>query len=342
VVALLLRADADPGALIQAVVAAYQGQKIDADPEIAAYALDTPLGPWGLAVSKRLLVLGNDADLAQELLSGKAGDAPIPGGQVVVADIDLPLIAKQWLPLVYRMVADARLELGADPLGSVQFSVPEGALALSQTLGATAKLSMLLQPKPPALTLSRNGLAAPWSPPRELAGQLRALQPEGDLAVAVDAMFSVFADQAATPESFATVMRQGDGWHVCEDDRRGRKLPLSQQQLATRLAGLKRVIGPEPDKLRVLAPPLRPSIDRRWLPDLAVVLRHLPTYHLEATLAADGIHAQERGLPLGTVAAALGVIDMALFEQPRLLQYHLRASVHPPATPPAKPGVVEF
>ncbi len=366
VLALRLRPEADASALVQAAAAAYQGQKIEAGAEVVAYALDTPLGPWGLAAGKRLLVIGNDPDLAQDLLAGKAGDAPIPAGKAVVADIDLPLIAKQWLPLAYRMLGDARLELGADPLGNVQFRLPEGAIALVQTLGAAAKLSLLAQPTPPPLTLTRNGATLPWIPPPQLGAQLRALLPnqssnqssnqastppsiqqtaDADLAVAIDASFSVFADPAATPDSFATIVRLADGWHVLEDDRRGRKLPLSSQQLASRLGALKRVLGSEPEKLRLLAPPVRPSIDRRWLPELGVLLRHVPAYHLEATLTPAGITAEERGAPLGTLAAALGVIDMALLQEPRLLQYHLRSNDHaPPAlpTPPVTPGTVEF
>jgi hypothetical protein len=77
-----------------------------------------------------------------------------------------------------------------------------------------------------------------------------------------------------------------------------------------------------------------------------VIQRHLPPYHLEVEMTADGALAHERGVPLGAVASTLSVVYLGLFQQPRMLQYHLRAAGQQnqpqPQQPPAKPGTVEF
>jgi hypothetical protein len=344
--ALALKPGGDAKALATRVALAWKGQPIDAHGAEAAWLLDTPLGPWGLTLGKGVLVLGNDPDLALDLASGKPGDSPLPAGKALIADIDLPTLAKQWLPLAWRLLNDAKLPLGEDPLASLRFRLPEAASALRQSLGVGAKLSLLLQQPPPTLVLIRGGSRMAWSPPPRLLRDLRALLPDGDLGENLDRAVAAFADAAQpTAEVEATVIRLADGWHVLEDDRRGRAVPLTLPQLNARLGTLARVVGTDPQQLKLVTPPPRPVLDVRCLPEPAILQRHLPPYHLELTLTKDGAIAEERGVPLGAAAVAGAVTYLGLFQQPRMLQYHLRFSGQQPAQPDGgakKPGVVEF
>ncbi|MBA2482736.1 MAG: hypothetical protein H0V44_18895 [Planctomycetes bacterium] len=339
---LAMKPGSDAGPLLSNVANAFQGQKADVPGATSAYLLDTRLGPWGIAVGKGRLVLGNDPDLGQQLLAGTAGDAPIPAGKALVVDIDLPLIAKQWLPLAYQLLSKARLEFGPDPLRNVQFQLPDAMLALHQSVGGQAKASQLLAP-PEGMTITRQGATLPWGGlAKDFQAQLQPLIGADDAAKALDARFSLFGETSQTPpEISATVFRAADGFHICEDDRRGRTRALSAQQLTDRLGGMKRLMGPDPAQLVAISVPARPVLDSRWLPDAAVVQRHLPMYHLEATVSPTGIIAQERGITLGVLSCAGGLLYLGLLQQPRMLQYHALAGDGQGPKKPNK-GLVDF
>jgi hypothetical protein len=185
-----------------------------------------------------------------------------------------------------------------------------------------------------------------WSPPPRLLRDLRALLPQGDLGESLDRAVAAYADAAQpSAEVEATVIRLADGWHVLEDDRRGRAIPLTLTQLTGRLGTLSRVLGTDPQQLKLVTPPPRPVLDLRCLPEPAIIQRHLPPYHLEIAVTKEGAVAEERGVPLAAALASGAVTYLGLFQQPRMLQYHLRFSgqqQQPGDNGAKKTGVVEF
>nr|MBA3709734.1 hypothetical protein [Planctomycetota bacterium] len=218
-VVLALKPGRDPSALIRNLANAFQGQAMDVPGASSAFLLDTKIGPWGIAYANDRLVFGNDQELGQKLLSGAAGNAPIPAGKALVVDLDLPLIGKQWLPLAYRLLGSARLEFGPDPARDLQFQLPDAMLALYQSKGAAAKTSQLLEGAK-GITLTRGATVLPWTGFSEaFIAQAKKLVSGADLAKGLDERFAQYGDMGLVPvESTATVYRAADGYHVCEDD----------------------------------------------------------------------------------------------------------------------------
>jgi hypothetical protein len=341
-VVLLLREGADASSLLRNLSEAYHGQPLQLEGAVTAYTLETPVGPLAIASDGKRLVLGNDPELGQTLLAGKPGDGAIAAGTFLAVDIDLPLLSRQWLPVAYRLLAEQRLELGTDILANLRFSLPEAALALHQTQGAGA-LSRLVADDLPQLTLTRNAVTQPWTvSPAMLANELRALAPTDKPAEMLDHAFAFYANPNS--DDTATVYRTADGFHVCEEERRGKRQAFTAQQLATRVAGMQLVMGADPATMKALTPPERPVFDRRCLPDLATLLRHIPAYRLEGKATATGVILEERGAPVGAIATCLGLLNLSLFEQPRMLRYHRMMSEgreQPPAAA-TPPGLVDF
>jgi len=341
-----VRPGRSPAGVVAALVKSWKGAAV---PNVEnAWQLQTPAGPLLIAYNDQRVVVGDDPDLGAALLAGTTGDAPIPAGQALYADVDVPGIAKLWLPLAWKMLTDRSIPLAPEPLPALAFRLPESALALAQTRGDKATLAQLLDDKLPPLVLTRDGGTLPW---KVEAGFLRQhlqhlLPPGGDLGLELDQSISLYGAPAAgapagsVPTNSATVLKLADGWHVIEDDRRGRGAALDAAGIAARLKGLNHLLGPEAAALPVLVPAGIPVFDRSWLPDLAHILPLLKPWHIAGTVDATGGKAEETGEPLATVALAIACASMVLNDQPHLLHYHLRALEErnkPPAEQPLPP-----
>jgi hypothetical protein len=347
-----VRPGRSPAGVVAALVKTFHGEAVPNTTNV--WQLETPLGPLGIAYNDQRVVVGNDPTLGADLLAGTPGDAPIPAGRAVCADADLPAIAKLWLPLAWRWLQERRIPLAPEPIPALAFRLPESALALAQTRGKAAKLAQLLDDNLPPLVLTHDGGALPWKVETGyLRFHLRHLMPAGDLAddlehgIALYAAAPVGAPAGAPPTIPATVLRLADGWHVMEDDRKGRPAALNDVALAARLHGLDHLLGPEAAQLPVLTPAGIPVFDRTWLPELGRILPKLKPWHLEGTVDADGGKAVETGEPLATLALAFACASMALNDLPHLLHYHLRAVEErdkppPEQAPPPEPGRVEL
>jgi hypothetical protein len=127
----------------------------------------------------------------------------------------------------------------------------------------------------------------------------------GDLHAILDTCFAIYDEIPSAMGNLRMPMlvyRFPNGWHTCSPDVRGLGLvePLSTEELQERIGKLVRVVGPEPKDLAVL--PLVsydfPTFDRRWLPDLQAVIRHLPRFRLQAERTKDGLKVREQGIAL--------------------------------------------
>jgi hypothetical protein len=322
------------------------------DPAATLWNLDTPLGPWQLAVSPTRLVFGNDPDLLTRLLHGASEKSTVPPHLAAFLDCDLPRLGKQWLPLLWQLLHDAHLNLSDEPLTNLSFQLPALATALIQAKDAGhPRLSSLLEhPTPTTLGTDGHATARIWATdfPADLRAVLGA-DPTAhgpELEARLDRSFAVFSDVHQLPvQVVAVVVRKADGFHILETDHGARKAGMTLQQLGPRLGGLHLAMGPALEDLVVLEPLATPRLDLSWLPDAGALAAHLQPYRLEVGIDALGAHAQESGEPLAALLAILSTLEMALIEQPHMLLYQERFNSSPGGSTPAQPPghtVVEF
>ncbi|MGC3989570.1 MAG: hypothetical protein QM796_07815 [Chthoniobacteraceae bacterium] len=253
-----------------------------------AFELVTPAGAQLILRRGERLVIGSDQALIASWLAGQAGDAPLPAGFVVQLDADLPAIARQWLPWAWVALAAMDEPLGADP----EAALDELAWELRDAFRRVA---------PPASVSD----ALSHGDPEAFAARedLRRLFPGPDLAQAIDAACAVYVpqppaapvDDDGMPQA-KLVLRFADGFTVVGPD--GRDGALDAAKVAEEVAGWKHVFGPDPAALVQLQRPEPVVFDGRWLPPVAVALRHVPAYHLEVASADFSLRVSERGLPL--------------------------------------------
>lgn len=301
--AMLLRLhDGAEAAPVVATLAEYLGgDAVAHDGADQSFARATVGGLVRVARRGERLVLGNDDALIDAWLSGAPGDAPLAGGAVLHLELDLPTIARQWLPVAWAALADIEESLGDDPL----LVIDEMAWELRGTLRRIA---------PPASVSD----ALTHGETRLLAGreELRRIIPGDDLGRAVDGACALYVpdppagvDDDGVPMA-RLVLRFVDGFTVFEGENR--RAALDDVALAAHMQGWKRLLGPDPAALTLLPIPEPVVFDARWLPPAAVALRHVPPYRLEITSADFSLRMRERGLPLvglALIAAALELND---------------------------------
>jgi len=347
--ALNLRPNGRNKLLISHLAAIWNGTPTPApDPSITMWILDTAVGPVVLAYNQDRLVVGDDAPLMLQLLAGRPGATgpgavPLSTGPVCAAlHVDLPALAKQWLPLLWPLLSDTHLDLGPSPMLPISFQLPVLATALIQQDPATAKLSALLAVPAPVLHIQQGAIQTQVAMSPELPAVLRSVlwcaQPRDDaaLAQALDASFAVYADSHQVPlQASAVVVRLSDGFHILEEDRNVRHPGLSAAQLATHLGDFQRVMGPEPDALRPLGATSPARLDLHWLPEPAALSAYLQPYSLEVTVTPADASLTEHGEPLATLACSAACLYLMLVEQPHMLIYQERFAAPGPAAPPA-------
>jgi len=338
--AVKLRPNGRNRLLISHLAAIWNGTPTPApDPAITMWVLDTALGPVVLAYNKERLVLGDDAPLMLQLLSGQPGGATAAGvaephGPPVSASLqlDLPALSKQWLPLLWPLLGGAHLDLAPSPMLPISFQLPVLATALVQQEPAGAKLSALLAVPAPKLHIQQGAGQTQVGMSADLPAVLRSVLSTGAapldasaLAQALDASFAVYVDSHQSPlQVSAVVVSLGDGFHILEEDRSVRRDGLSAAQLATHLGDYQRVMGPDPADLRPLGATEAPRLDLRWLPEPGVLSAYLQPYSAAVTVTPEGATLTEQGEPLATLACTAACLYLALFEQPRMLIYQER------------------
>jgi hypothetical protein len=254
--------------------------------------------PWGRLVIARQgdrLVVGTAEELLTAWLAGTAGDAPLAAGRIVQVDLDLPAIAQRWLPTAWAALEGVSEPLGDDPLG----------VADELAWAVNTALSRVPPPESVGAVLRMDDTFIA----RE---DLLRLFPGSDLPAAVDAACAVYVPDPAPPAQedapapSRLVLRFAAGFAILDNGER--QIGLDAAALAEAMHGWKRLLGPDPAALVQVSAPEPAVFDRRWLPPLAAVLRHVPAYHLELSDADFVLRAEERGLP----AISLAVIALGL------------------------------
>jgi len=352
--ALNLRPNGRNKLLISHLAAIWNGVSTPApESSITMWVITTVVGPVVLAYNKDRLVVGDDAALMLQLLSGQPGAgaaAPAPAPAPICASlrVDLPALSAQWLPLLWPLLADQHLDIGPAPMLPISFQLPVLATALLQRDPATAKLSTLLAVPPPTLHIQQGAtqtqVAISPQLPAVVRGVLSSTSASGipldgaALAQALDDSFAVYADSHQVPlQVTAMVVRLPDGFHILEEDRSVRHPGLSAPQLATHLGDYQRVMGPEPAALRPLGPSTPARLDLHWLPGPAALSAFLQPYSAAVTVTPAGASLTEQGEPLATLACSAACLYLLLVEQPHMLLYQERFAA--PGTGAAPVGV---
>ncbi len=356
--AVKLRDHADPAPLVAALAQKYRGETLPLEQLSASapgtkggYVLNLPPGPVAVVWNAQRLVIASDQPMGLRLLAGTPGDAPVPAGASVFAELDLPAIAPNWLPLLYAGYANLKKPLAVDPLIGLRSVLPEMALALQQH--GDKKLSALLKFSD-ELVYHRGDAATRFTPGTlgETATWISACFPGTDPAIGIDSAFTIYglSDPTAGTQS---LYHQADGFHMLEDERQGHSVALTPAEVTKRIKNAKRLFGPDFSTLTMLPKRELPVLDRRWFIDQATLTKHLPRYRLLVRGTTDGAQAEEHGVPLAAIATAIGAYVLCTVEQPAMVRYHLgRVAAPVPATTapagdtplpiPTPPGVVEF
>ena len=266
-----------------------------------AFAEITLTGTIFYARRGERLVIGNDEALLSQWLAGNPGDAPIIDPGVVHLDLELPAIAQQWLPMAWAILSSMHTSLSEDPLGildSMSVEVRGGLRRLALPTSVSE-----------ALSLDMPELRVGWS-------ALGRIFVGADMAAAIDAACTIYVPDPPRPPNeegmplARLVLRFSDGYAIFEEE--GRQTALDATALDTQLQGWKRLLGPDPAVLPQVPMPEPAVFDARWLPPLAVALRHIPAYHLTVSATDFSLRVVESGLPLAclaTIAVALKIAD---------------------------------
>ncbi len=314
--------DARP--LAQAMAALWQGQPQELPGSLGAWLVTTPVGPLLLAVNEQRLVLGSTPEVIADLLAGRPGDRPLPAGTCAVIEADLPKIAATGLPLVLGAAGLWRYELAPDPLHELRALLPAMIKEAWMPAGA-ATIAALAEGNGDIESVQGNvTVRRPAADRLRLRGALAAVAPDGtDPLLGSDTLFSIHGRIAdGQVAATVTVYRRADGFHVLEDVGNA---PIAAEVLAGRLTGLQRLAGPELSALPALTMRERPGIDRRWLPDAALLARHLAPWSVRVRPTADGLTAEEDGMPLGGMTLLGAAAVLIGVEQPAMLRWHAKA-----------------
>lgn len=228
-----------------------------------------------LAPGMAVVTLGDPGSLPA---AGAQPPAPAP----LLASLDLPVLARTWLPL------------------------------------ATAAMSTMSMPLPGPLAGSIRvvGRDHPWTAPelRRTFGELAALLPPDGL----DRLVSFRSWNRDRFHTSVLVLRFSDGWRVIRNNQAELLHPLDLEGMRAAIAGTTPVSNGDPAALEVMpfAPPGR--IDQGWLPPVAVLADHLPAWSLRVDIDAEGTSLEEHGLPLAAAMLHAGALGLA--GQPGLLE----------------------
>lgn len=288
---------------VAAVEAAVDGAR-------AAWTVTAPMLQLTVAVGDDVLVLANRAELAAQALAPRAGaTAPWDSDTGIHFDLAVARIGRQWLPLGLAQLGTVEQDLASHPLRSLSYTSNQVQQAL-------------MQETPPS-SLSEALAENRWALQR-----LGDLYPDQDPGAAVDSHVAVWIRKNdAMISDTAFVLRTDAGYRMIagwnQDDWDSAP---DAAGIRAALDGRQHALGPGLEELAVTTVPEIPSFDRRWLPDPATAIRHLPErYTLAVSQRDDGsLVVDERGLPVvGNYAHAGGVFAFAMSQ---MLQWQIRSA----------------
>lgn len=285
------------GALDKLAAAGGLASEAAVAPALAAWSGVLPIG----AVQMRL---------AADRLAISTGDAATllaqPPRQVdaaVAIDVDLPALARTWLPQLLALVPAKPLYFDEmSPLAEVTRGIGMQPVVVWGHRSGTPSGPLDLDTVDP-----KGGLPKAW---RQLVGKDLPMQPH----VAV-------YNKGEGMDGVQVVLRCTDGWRVVGWRLRTYEVVADSAVLARRLTGLELRAGTPAAGLVPITMSEPPSCDRRWLPPLPAILDHLPPCRLRLQPAADGFTLIEDGVPLAgpflLATAMLPQADPKVFERLR-------------------------
>ena len=258
-----------------------------------SWNFETPIGTVTVARTKDRLIASLDAaEVTAQLAGPQAAPASIPDSSVLWMAVDAPTIGRKWLPNLFQLAAAANETLGRDRvrnLGYMLYSVQR-----------------------------RNELPETPVKPTELLDldqwdwkNLDALFGSADR---IDASLAIFGavDGEASPDSpvegsaIVAVLRTGAAqWRIASTE--GPKTIDDPKVLDALLGNRRHLAGPAPKALAVVTLPEAAVFDKRWLPPITTVVKHLRPWTLRLGASATGaVTIREEGLPGASVGIVMG------------------------------------
>ena len=253
-------------------------------PALAAWSGLLPIGAVQVRLTADRLVVSTGEAAVLLAPPPRATDAAL------AVDLDLPAIARTWLPQVLAML----------PVKPEYFGEMTPLANLSRSIDMLRPEMIDVVGSPPSASLTA------W---QRLLGRADVrMQPH----------IGVYSGQGSQK---LLVLRKADGWRLVGWNLSSYEVVADPAVLAQRLSGYALSAGTPAAELAPISFPEPPSIDRRWLPPMAAILEHLPVYRLRLQQTADGCMMSETGVPLSVIAlniaAALPWIEPDLLRKER-------------------------
>ncbi len=228
----------------------------------------------------KIVVSNNAVNISSVMTGENLIDTSVAKGCVAYSYMDLPTIGQTYLPMVWGMLKSTKEKMARTGLDAVRWEVRNLFRRANET-GAINRDSI------------DKALKNVWRRQR-----LEALfQPETDLAQNILDNFSVWKD----PDDKNNYIVFARTQHGYEDMNSWNGETLSAEGVEGRIGNKKKISGPDIPNIPVINVEDPPMFDGNWIPDLPVVIKHLPVYEVSATSSEAGkLHIKEKGLPLAS------------------------------------------
>ncbi len=301
---------------------------------VAAPAQPTAIAGWDGTTPIGML----QVRLGQDRLVLSTGDATAflanparPTSDVLALDVDLPALARSYLPMLYAMVpAKPTYFDESSPLNDLV-----SGLVVIRSFGQDAAGKV---PAPIDLdrwhsddsigTQTINGVTKQVDFGAKAIADVRAAWTQliGRADLPMQTHVAVYIQPGlGGGHNPLLVLRTPTGWRLVTKRLRTIEDVPTVAALQRQLAGLILAAGTAAEQLQVCAIPDQPCFDRRWLPPPNVVADHLPRYHLRLQTTPTGLRAVEDGLPAGGLGAIF--TTMMYSDTSMLGQLHGKARV---------------
>lgn len=272
---------------------------------LAASPATGAIAAWGGATPAGMLQIQLAADRLV-VSTGEAGAFLSPPArrisEAVVIDIDLPTLARSYLPMLLAQV----------PAKPVYFRDVTRLFQVQRDLTwFTQSVRRNASGGPPVdldawtdneATRGQSGIAMSLGRVRTNWKQLTGRDDKP-----LNAHVAVYGKAL---DRHLVVLRRTDGWWLLTDNPYNIERFSDLAALETRLAGSTRLAGTAPNQLQVLDLPEQPSFDRRWLPPPEVIAAHLPRYRFALQTTPTGLRLEEDGLPLTALPGIIGAMRL--------------------------------
>ena len=272
-----------------------------------AWTMNVPGQSITVAIGDDVTVISNDMEMLARTLGG---ENPIAvNGASTFITIDVPALARTWLPMLYEQLDDDPITMSDDARHGLTMSNAEVMKHLAEgEIPADAS---------PAWLMFGDNPAENWN-----YDYASSKVPGDDLLATVNQSVSIYLN----PLEYAAfvVWREADGFSICEDGWSHRR--VSADELAQLTATMPRRVGLAPEALALIAWPEIIAIDSSYLPPIDTAIAHLPArYELSASVAEDGsLIITEHGLPLAGIASHLAGVGLtvAAYDMARRQSYY--------------------